>query len=464
MARKTRKDPPQKAKPRSKPDRSGYVVRGITFRVAAPLGVDTPRVPYLRFDSWEQFDPLLDQCLGMAARLANWCVQQLHRLDATGSRETPAAVSDWLQHGYVGPLAAYPELGLWGNAKQTLSLTARATHRHYLRKRFDALVRYKNHLLTLKDPQPFRFHNQTVRLSHAPGGFPVVSVPFPGVGRIALRLARRGHGRQLAGFRELLDGKAVPGEARISRDGKGHTLLTLAGWFPRRKARKHKALCGLYTAADALLAAEVAGRRTNLTNADQLRRWHAAHRRESSRGGTPCVCSFAPEAMRDAVARHKDYLRRTSEDLKRERRMDRRQRANLLKARGFRCDKHRHRLDTFLHQVTAQVVRFCQRQRVGTLVYDDRDKSFFPDGFPWHSLKTYLGYKCDAAGITFVASGGAANDSPGTARTEGGDEPVKTCASATRSRNGHPGQSARGRSRNAVKTGPGDRLKPTAPE
>lgn len=349
--------------------RTKTVVRAVTLPVAAPVG-----------RSWEELNATLADCFRLSTGAANWCVQQLYRRDTVGSAKTPDAVK--MGKASAGRFYAYgeakgePWFADWAGAKQGLNIVLQYAHREYLRRRFDVMVRGVQSLLTVRHPYPFPVDADGVKLSYADGGFPVASLQLAGLGQVPLRLKRRADfGRQLAMFRQLHDGEATRGEAALYRDRKGNLLVKLVGKFPRGGTADRTHVCFLHTDPNALLVAEVDGRSPWVLNADHLRRWQAVHR---------------------------VYRQRTSEDLKREKRTDRRQRANLNKSRAGRCGKHNARLDTALHQLSAQVARFCDRQGVSTVAYDDGIKSYIPDGFPWHKLKERLRYKLEGVGVEWL--------------------------------------------------------------
>lgn len=347
---------------------SETVIRAVTLPVGAPLG-----------RSWDEINPVLRDCWRLSTHAANWCVQQLYRRDAVGEPKTPDAVrmgkeSDGRFYAY-GAAKSEPWFDGWTGAKQGLNIVLQYAHREYLRRRFDVMVRGEQRLLTVRHPYPFPVDADGVKLSYADGGFPVVSLQLAGLGSVPFRLKRRADfGRQLAMFRQLHDGIAVKGEAALYRNGKGDLLVKLVGKFPKRESANREHVCLLHTDPAAFLVAEIDGRAPWILNADHLRRWQATH---------------------------KSYLQRANEDGKSKKRMDERQSAHLIQSRKMRCDKHNHRLDTAVHQLTAQVARFCERQKVACVVYDDAARDYLPD-FQWHKVQTHLSYKLDALGVRFV--------------------------------------------------------------
>jgi hypothetical protein len=345
------------------------VHRALTLPVAAPVKL-----------SWSELDAAINPAFRLATEIANWCVRRLFVLDDPFSTKAPPAVQQW--NGYKDANANYPRRSEWDGATGSMAAVVRAAHRKYLDLRWHAVYRCDSSLLTYRFPQPYVIREQEWRngLEWETGASPVLSVPLPGIGRVSLRLrAGPEFGRQLAMLRQILDGSADRGTVSLLRNRKGALHAKIVGTFPaREQLAESPNACFLHTDPAALLVAEVNGRAANMTNGDHIRR---------------------------AVAAHKAILQRASEDKKRELRMDRQQRKNFDAAIDRRCGKQRDRVDTAIHQVTAQVVRFCERQRVGIVVYDDADTAFIPEGFPWFTVRERLTDKLRAVGITLLAQG-----------------------------------------------------------
>lgn len=353
---------------------SGTVIRCVTIPVSVPLGEDPAGNPW----TWQTFGAALLPAFRLSTDLANWSVHALFRRDVPGEEKAPASVKprgNGNQAGcylYGEAVATFPG---WAErvagAAKSASCVFQAVHKKYLQDRFAIMCRHESSLLTYRFPYPLPFHNQAWSTGYAPGDFPTVSVAIPGVGRVELRLKRGGgFRRQLAMFRQLHDGTAKRGEAALYRDRKGVLLFKMVGHFPRVERQGADNVCFLHTDPNALLVAEINGRSVAVTNGDHLRRAHAV--------------------IREVNDRHRRFLQRAGEDKKREVRMDRRQRANLNEKVEDRCGKQRARLDTAVKQIAAQTARFLQRQRVGLVAYDDSVKTFLPDGFQWHAMKSRL--------------------------------------------------------------------------
>lgn len=388
-------------------DESNTVIRAVTLPVGVPLGNDAGGKPW----SWESLNAALMVAFRLSTDTANWCIHQMFARDTMNAAKMPTAVKPKSKANPDG-FYSYAEYGKafpnyreqWKGATQSLNICLRYAERKYREDRYAVMVRHDNNLLTVRYPYPFPVDADAWRMRYDDGGFPVVTVTLPGVGQVDLRLKRRADfGRQLAMFKQLHDGVAKKGEAALYRNGKGDLLLKLVGHFPKRPRGEAVNVCYLHTDPAALLVAEINGRKVTITNGDHLKRWEVANRKQEQkyeagviagktpaipphRGGGPIPTANLPSTQET----HKSYLQRAREDKKREVRMNRRQRAHLNKATDIRCEKHRHRMDTAVKQIAAQVVRMCQRQSVGLIAYDDDDKSFIPGGFPWHALKTRL--------------------------------------------------------------------------
>lgn len=340
-------------------------VRSVVLPVSVPLGADPTGAPW----TWQSFNAALLPAFRLSTDLANWCVRRLFVLDDPAIAKTPDAVKKW--YGYKDAGEHYPDKAKWSGAMASLNIVTRTAQRKYVQQRFDVMVRHDSSLLTYRFPQPFPVHNACWQTDYADGGFPTVRLALPGVGQVELRLKRDGgFRRQLAMFRQLHDGTAKKSEAALYRDRKEQLLLKMVGHFPRHDRGGADNVCFLHTDPNALLVAEINGRSVTVTNGDHLKRAHAV--------------------VRETADRHRRFLQRVGEDKKREVRMDPRQRGNLNRKVDERCAKQRARIDTAVKQIAAQVARFCERQRVGLVAYDDANKDFLPDGFPWHALKTRI--------------------------------------------------------------------------
>lgn len=369
------------------------VIRAVTIPVACPLGEDADGKPW----TWQSLNEKLAAAFRLSTDLANWAQGELARRDVRRTPDMaklppfdPAAVYGTVPRRFARKAAGGKPAKKVGDP-QTGSLYdlfnrecpfrdrfafAAATAQLVLRKvegdwrthqthgRYAVIWRGDARAMYLRYPQPFQVPNQNWATGYEHGRHACVTLNLPGVGPVALALATRADfRRQLAMFRDLHEGRAEKGEAALYRDRKGALLVKLAGHFPRRERGPAANVAFVSTDPNALLVVEINGRPANVTNGDHIK---------------------------SVIARHKTFLRRAGEDKKREVRMDRRQRANLNAKVDERCAKRNARVDTAVKQIAAQVARMCERRGVGLVAYDDADRSFFPDGFPWHALRTRL--------------------------------------------------------------------------
>ena len=349
--------------------RSRYAVRSVALPVFGPLE-----------HTWEELNQATATAWRLSTDLANWMVAEMFRRDMVpvGSRELPKFImkgkdtpDGW--YGYGHAREHYPDFSGWDDAKNNLNIVLRAVERKYIQTRYDVLFRHAQALLTYRYPYPYPVGapNWTPLLVD---DFPAVRLSLPDTGNWTLRLKRSADlGRQLAGFRQLLQGQAIKGEAALYRKGK-HLMLKMVGWFPRQPVSERIHACVLHTDPSAFLVAEIDGRSPWILNEDQLCRWKMAH-----------------EA----------YLQRTGEDLKREKRMDRRQRQNLLQARHLREQKFDNRMNSSCQMLAAQVARFCQRQKVAYAVFDNHCQKYLPS-FRWGQFEESLRNALDNVGVVLV--------------------------------------------------------------
>lgn len=459
----------------------GLVPRCVSVPLGWCLGfVPKPHDPFAAdgqdFGDRAEKHPVILRGWRLATDTANAAVHELFRRDVRrlpGMTTFPKWVPVDLFKEWLNDKASEPfktAFAAFVGAKGSGADILRSVRESYTRQRHEVIWKGEAWPLSYRYPYPWPVRRQEWRLKHSPATGWLVSITLPG-GRYVFELKTGpDFRRQEADLHRIVAGEANAGALRLCpMKTDGHVvgvMLRLSGFFqPADKAGTNAAF--IHTDPKAFLVVEVAGRSPWILNADHLRR------------------AFAVIAT--GQERHKVFLQRTREDLKFEKRLTRRQRKNLLKRVGQRCDKHAARMDTALHQLAAQVIRFCVRQGVSIVAYDDHIKTFLPDGFQWFEFASRLRHKAELAGMTWIdhatpnhqleaaaarsrierdasASGEAVNENPGSARDNGGSTGTKTCASAKRSRNGRADHRVRTRSRNAAKIGPGERLVPAAPE
>ena len=98
--------------------------------------------------------------------------------------------------------------------------------------------------------------------------------------------------------------------------------------------------------------------------------------------------------LRSKVKRKQDFHRRLRMDMKPGRKQ--KLRRKLAKSSVHFNDF----VNTFVHQVSAQIVSFAVRGKYESVVLDDAITSFVPH-FPWYDLRQKIAYKCEDKGILF---------------------------------------------------------------
>lgn len=357
------------------------MIRTCSFPIKEPIG-----------QSWAEVNPILTNGWKLSTHAANWCIHELFKRDTVGEKKMPEAI----QMGKVSEPDKFYGYGLaqkeewfkdWENGKKSLCSVLKYAYDDYKKRRYDIMFSHKNYLLTFRYPYPLPLASQDIKVSYGEKGsgenaFPVISLCLPGQdgGRMRFRLGREpAYSRQMVMFDQLVRGTAKLGEAKIYKKG-NNTMIAITGDFPQRIIPENEwtAIAYVHTNKDCLLMCEISnyeGRQPWNINADHLKRWQMEH---------------------------KVYLQRMSEDKKRERRIDPKQKKNMEIAVELKCNKYHDRLDTGIKQVVAQVAEFCKRQKVWQLVYDDSDQSYISCGFPWHQLKTCLGHKLQEIGVSEV--------------------------------------------------------------
>lgn len=405
-------DPPKK--PPAVPDHMVRVVSLPVRAVVGPDGEDDPRVLDVLRPVWR-----------LSTDLANWGIGELVRRDV---RRTPdmTKLPPYNPEAMFGTAAAKigrkavgdkpsraagdrkvvgnlyqlwnrtADMTAWAGASQPASDILRAvehtwkTHKEF--GRFAVVWKGDARAAYHRYPYPFPcpkgpVKSPWVRLARDERGRPCVDLYVPGGRRTFVLATGAEFRRQLAEFDQLAADPARLCQVRITGRSRGGRLvgamLRITGRFPVRPKGSDLA-CVVRTDPAALLVLEIPGRPASVFNADDLRRAHL---------------------------RHKVHLRRVGEDLKFEKRAPAARRAGVRVGVAKRCDKHANRLRSGLQMIVAQVAGLCERNGVGTVVYDDAVRTFMgtdragePIGFPWYDLKTTLANKLIGLGIGVISS------------------------------------------------------------
>jgi hypothetical protein len=76
--------------------------------------------------------------------------------------------------------------------------------------------------------------------------------------------------------------------------------------------------------------------------------------------------------------------------------------------RTRRCENRARKIDMQLRLAAAALVRWCQQRGVDDVIYDTSDRGFVPH-FPYRRLRDYIGCGLEAAGVSLVTTGEAAD-------------------------------------------------------
>jgi hypothetical protein len=373
--------------------RKKYVLRAITMPVSSPLDC-----------SWDDLWQALRLMWRETTDASNWIMTQCYARDVRPVERTDGnTIRHWQRpnEGEKGALAPFPSVYLYPEMRrlfphlpsQTCASIQQVVRAKYMALRRDVNWRSDKSLPTHRYPVPFPVPSQgwkpTIEADQA-----IVSMRI-GDARYRLRLKRGPQfRRQMEAFRRLANGEAVAGELAIyDREG---VMVKMAAWLPRGSPtpggsrpvvadRPDQLITGtlaVRTGKDSLLIArnpkdEVLWR----YNGDHLRRWAAEHRNQ---------------------------LQRWSEDQKYEQRPV----PPFAERRQAAVTKFRNRMNSATHEIAAQLAGYASRRHFARVRYDDNDRSYMGDGFPWYRLRTLIAEKLDARGITFEATGELSEEKP----------------------------------------------------
>lgn len=361
-----------------------WVLRAITIPVAGPVD-----------GTWDDLREDLAQCWSCATSVANWAVAELLKADVVRTPEMeklPAMPRTYL---YPGAREVAPDM----DTGSVVSLLQQV-ERRYRARRYQVVWQRRAAPPSYRYPMPYPIHNQRWRARRGPNGEALIEVPLAGR-RWTLRL-RGGAGfrRQLKAVHALIDEAAVQGELALyqRRGSRGdhrptadvkqpkQLMAKLVMWLPKRERSKEQSgTLVVRTDPNSLLVYHMDGEEPRYIHADQARRWVAEHRRK---------------------------LQRTADDTKREKRVPKRQRHQITQKRATWAAKHRRRMDSLTHEVSAMIAGYAERRRAAAVVLDDDDRDYV-ESFPWHELRTKLAYKLEERGIEFRTAAAVSPSSSG---------------------------------------------------
>ena len=345
-----------------------YILRAITMPVVSPVD-----------SKWEDIDEALKVMWRETTRCSNWMITQCYARDV---RREPG----------VEKMPPMPRLYLYPEARgmfpsippQSVASIEQSIQRRYRKLRYEIVWTCGRSLPSFRYPTPFPVHNQSWDVDSRDEfpNAPIVSVRIAG-SRYALRLKGGSQmRRQLAGFKQLSNGSAHPGELAIFRKGLS-IMVKMVAWLPRveRKRELSGALI-VKTAPDALMiAVDPKGQEVWRFNGDHIRRW---------------------------VAEHRSNLQRWAEDSKCENRPV----PSFTDRRTDACRKFSDRMSSACHEAASYLEGYAERGNFAVVRYDNSCHSFCPE-FQWAKLRSLIIEKLDAFGIRMeLASGQAAKESP----------------------------------------------------
>jgi len=363
--------------------RAAYILRAITVPVAGPLDAD-----------WRELRDCLQMCWADSTALANWVVTELAKRDVIRAGEARMPKFEFV-YLYPDARKRFPHL----NCQSVVSIL-QAVDRRYRRRRLEAIWRSSESLPRYRYPMPYPTHNQGWKVIKRGNDY-TLRVRMQGEPWDLRLRGGNGFGRQQRQMDQILDGSAVQGELAIYRvrahagdhrngaAGKAsgekafYRIMTkMVAWLPREERRKGKGIVlSLRTASDRFwIASSPAIEDIWHLNADQARTWIIGYERFRQR---------LSEDRRPETPRH-----RANRDLE------------------LRGKKHRDRIRSFVQMSVAGLAGYARRRGVGTIIYHDTDRSYFPS-FPWAAVVTALQTKLDEYGIAFEhASAEVASESP----------------------------------------------------
>lgn len=362
---------------KKKPKDESRAIRAITLPIRCAVekdGTEDPKILDRLRDVWR-----------LSTDLANWCQRELviHDLRRQPGEKKIGKYEAKMFDGGVGLYghvnAACPFRKSFDGAAGSMSSITKAVEdawrSHPRFGRFAVLWKGEASPAVFRFPYPWPVRSQELKVFRDKQSRPRVSVTLPG-GRVDFRI---GDGpdfrRQLRAFDVLLGDPTRLKAAKITGRRKAGKMvgadIRIVGSFDAME-KKEGVAAVVRTDPNALLVAEVEGRQPWILNCDNIVRQHKSH---------------------------KVFLQRIGEDLKHEKRLTKSQRAGTNAAREKRCDKHASRMDTALHQISAQLVGYLMRCEVREVVYDDGIKEYIPDGFPWAKLAERIAYKLSGCGV-----------------------------------------------------------------
>lgn len=323
--------------------------------------------PVVHVADWKAFREACGKAWKLTTNAANWMITEMYARDVrrVDQEKLPAMPKVYL---YPETSAKFPEL-----PSRSRSCLEQAVGKKYRAKRFDVVWTAGSSLPMFRYPVPFPASNQAWS-AWIENDQPYVSVALVGTERQTMRLkGGPRYRRQLAAFRQIASGLAVPGQMDIYKQG-DDVMCKMVAWLPRPGVAKGKSgVLFVRSAPDALLVSlDGDGERLWAIHFDHVRRWAREH------------------AWR---------LQRLSYDSKMEERKP--GGPTFQQRREGYSEKYHDRMDSAAKEAASQVARYAERNRFATVQYNDSDKSFC-EKFTWFGLRERLKTKLDEIGIEFI--------------------------------------------------------------
>lgn len=350
--------------------RAAYRLRAVTLPVAGADG-----------RTWPELNAALSICWELTTTLANFEVQELAKNDLIRLPDDEK-LGRMPARPTKGPRAPYQRAREIVPDLDTRSVTSvlRAVQNRYVKRRYEVVWRRAAALPTYRYPMPYPVHNQAWRVRLQDRRV-LVDVPLVGGERWTLRLKTGSEfRRQLAAIRLLVEGEALQGELAIYRTRSDRaSMCKMVMWLPRQERGELSGALHVRTTKDAMLVYHADGdEKPQYLYRDDLRRLVSAHARRLD---------------------HREHDRKLPRRLKGE--------------EPAWLSKHRRRMDSIVHEISAQVAGYAMRRKVERVVLDMSERGYFParaqdgniESFPWSIFETRLAYKLDDAGIEMLSSG-----------------------------------------------------------
>jgi hypothetical protein len=371
-----------------------FALRAVTLPVVGPEGA-----------TWAELRATLRAAWADATACANWMTTELYARDVRREPEDTTLRAMPRVYLYPEARALWPAL-----SPQTVASLELQVRRVYRAQRYELLWTRARSLATHRYPVPLPIPAQAWSLHEQDGRY-VVSCRL---GDRRWRLRLRG-GPHMHFHREVL-AQIAAGDADVGAlalyQTTTHTGDHRSGVTPQRRL-----MCKLVAW---LPRGPQHGRTGTMTVRTDPTRLLVATREGTGRPWVLCADQIRRALLADGHQRE-----RLAVDLKAERRVSRRERQGMVDRLGRMAERQRRQFATWCHEVARQIVGYAARQRVATLVYDDRERSYLPH-FPWHQLASRVREKCETAGIAYVAAQGELT-------------PDRTDPFAKEDRRGHPG-------------------------